>query len=287
MTLRDRAAKLCEYSLEKRRPGLRVAAPAGRQNYIYRSMISADSLPMGVYSLASLARCSDAMPRIELCVDETLDAAEVESMFAHHGLTVTTLTVADLDTALTHRGEEDLRKFARAFFWGRKTAFTFGLGAAVPVVYADLDVLWLEDPWQALELQKLQGVLAGTDHHRSFDEGILELMSVSHRDALLQTDAACAGLYAVGTNFQLPEEVARYIGKQLAAGTPGYFCEQTLLALTVNLAGKQLSFAELPTCPAEQTVWAPSYLGQKWIAAHYAGPTRPQFWRDAWSLIRD
>ncbi len=287
MTLRDRVAKLCEYVLRRRLPGFRVAVPTAERAYIYRSMISADSLPMGVYSLASLARCSEAMPRIELCVDESLNAVEVKAIFARHGLTVTTLTVPDLDAALTQQGEDTLRSFARAFFWGRKTAFTFGMGAAVPVLYADLDVLWFKDPWAAFGLPKLRGVLAGTDQYHTYDEFILELMSVSHRNALLETDAPCAGLYAVGASFQLPEEITKYVGKQLAAGTPGYFCEQTLLALTVKLAGKQLSFAELPTCPAEQTVWTPSYLGQKWIAAHYAGPTRPQFWRDSWSLFSD
>ncbi len=287
MTLRDRAAKLCEYSLDKRRTGFRVAAPTAEQTYIYRSMISADSLPMGIYSLASLARCSEAMPRIELCVDESLDAPEVESIFARHGFMVTTLTAADLDAALMQQGEESLRRFANAFFWGRKTAFTFGLGAAVPVLYADLDVLWFKDPWHALGLSTLHGVLAGTDCHHSFDGRSLELMSFAHRQVLLETEPPCAGLYAVGANFRLPKEITSYIDKELAVGTPGYFCEQTLLALTVKLAGKQLSFAELPTCPAEQTVWAPSYLHQKWIAAHYAGPTRPQFWRDAWSLFRD
>jgi len=287
MTLRDRVAKLCEYALRRRLSGFKAAVPTAEQTYIYRSMISADSLPMGVYSLASLARCSAGMPRIELCVDESLDAAEVETAFGRHGLTVATLTVADLDAALAERGEESLRHFARAFFWGRKTAFTFGLGSAVPVLYADLDVLWFKDPWEAFELLKLQAVLAGTDQYRTYDERMLEMMSATHRQLLLETDAPCAGLYAVGANFQLPQEITSYMEKQLAVGTPGYFCEQTLLALTVKLAGKQLSFAELPTCPAEQTVWAPSYLEQKWIAAHYAGPTRPQFWRDAWSLFSD
>ncbi len=287
MTLRDRTAKLCEYVLRRRLPGFRVAAPVARENYIYRSMVSADSLAMGIYSLASLARCAAAMPRVELCVDESLDAGDVQTALSRHGLTVAVLTADDLDAALAKRGEETLRRFAKAFFWGRKTAFTFGLGDSVPVLYADLDVLWLKDPWEALELSKLRGVLAGTDHHHSFDDGLLELMSAPDRQVLLETDPPCAGLYGVGANFKLPEEITIYMEKQLAVGTPGYFCEQTLLALTVKLAGKQLSFAELPTCPAEQTVWAPSYLGQKWIAAHYAGPTRPQFWRDAWSLFSD
>jgi hypothetical protein len=287
MTLRDRVAKLCEYSLRKKLPGLRVTVPSTRQNYIYRSMASADSLPMGVYSLASLARWSEAVPRIQLCVDESLDAAEVVSTFARHGLTVEVATADSLDAELAKRGEETLRRFAQAFFWGRKMAFTFGLGDSVPVLYADLDVLWFKDPWGAFELPKLRGVLAGTDHYHSFDAGMLELMSGPHRQVLLETDPPCAGLYAVGANFQIPEEITGYIATQLAAGTPGYFCEQTLLALTVKLAGKQLSHAELPTCPEEETVWRPSYEGKRWIAAHYAGPTRPQFWRDAWSLFSD
>ena len=111
-------------------------------------------------------------------------------------------------------------------------------------------------------------------------------MAPEHRKLLECPAPPCAGLYVVGPGFHLPAEIFGYIEKQLRLDKPGHFFEQTLLALTVKLAGKQLAFEQLPTCPVEETVFRPSYAGKNWIAAHYAGPTRPQFWRDAWSLVK-
>jgi hypothetical protein len=127
---------------------------------------------------------------------------------------------------------------------------------------------------------------SGTDGHRSLDPRILAMMTEEHRKQLTETDPTCAGLYAVGAGFALAPLVTEYMEKQLSTGTPGYFCEQTLLALTVKLAGRQLPFEDLPTLPREETALRPAYRGHRWIAGRYAGPTRPQFCRDAWSLMR-
>jgi len=243
-------------------------------------------LTMGILSLASLISCSEGLPRIELCVDESMDPTDVKKSFGVLNIPVHVMTAGDLDAAMGGAGEPLLRAFAKSFFWGRKTAFTFGLKENLPVLYADLDVLWFRDPWTELKLSTISTVLSGTDQHHSFDEDVLSLLTPTHRGLLDGPNPVCAGLYAVGPAFRLPAEILAYIERLLEAGTPGHFCEQTLLALTVKLVGTQYSFERLPTCPVEKSILRPSYFGNNWIAAHYAGPTRPQFWRDAWSLLK-
>jgi len=255
LSARDRVSALCEYSLRRRLPRFRPVVPSARAGYVYRSMVSADSLALGIFSLASLAQCSAAMPELEFCADESISADEARAAFARHGFAVQVWNAEKLDAELAERGKDLHRRFAKAFFWGRKTAFVFGLEDRLPVLYSDFDVLWFQDPWQAFELGKLKGLVAGTDGHRSLDPGILALMSEEHRKQLTETDPTCAGLYAVGADFALPPVVAEYMEKQLSTGTPGYFCEQTLLALTVKLAGQQLPFEDLPTLPQEVTTW--------------------------------
>lgn len=286
MTVRDRVAKYCEYSLLKQFPKFRISPPVTSEDYIYRSLVSANSLAMSIYSLGSLAQCAVAMPRIQLCVDESLDAEEVPSVFARHGLSVEAWDAKRLDAEMESRGEKTLQRFAKAHLFGRKMAFTFGLGDEGSVLYADTDVLWFKDPRTTMGLGSLNSLLAGTDGHHSYDKEVIDRLSQEHRRILLESAPVCAGLYAVGGCFSLPAVTLEYIEIQLAAGQPGYFCEQTLLALTVKLVGLQVAFSELPTCPATKSVWRPAYRGNEWIACHYAGPTRPQFWLDAWSLVQ-
>lgn len=284
MTIRDRVSVLCKYSLERRLTSLRLNPVDGQEKYIYRSMVSADSLLMGLFSLASLLSCSRQMPRIELCVDESLVPEEVSRFFAGHGLAVEVITASELDDSLAKREQTLLRKFAKSFFWGRKTAFTFGYGADRPVLYADLDVLWFKDPWTGIGMEDISTILAGTDQCHTYDPGLVGILSPTHRELLTSTTPVCAGIYAFHPAFCLPAEANNYITRQLEAGTPGHFCEQTILALTVKLAGQQIPHQRLPTCPPGSTLW-PAFQGQEWVGAHYAGPTRPQFWRDAWSRV--
>ncbi len=284
MTIPDRISALCKYSLERRLPNLRLQPPAQSGQYIYRSMVSADSLLMGLFSIASLLSCSRQMPRIELCADESITPEKVRQSFAERGITVKVITAADLDVSLAENGQSLLREFAKAFFWGRKTAFTFGYGADRPVLYADLDVLWFEDPWTGIEMATVQAILAGTDQCHTYDPGLLGMLEPKHRELLTNTAPVCAGIYALHPKFRLPGEVEHYIARQLETGKPGHFAEQTVLALTVKLAGRQIPHKRLPTCPPRSTS-RPAFRAQEWVGAHYAGPTRPQFWRDAWSRV--
>ncbi len=291
MTLPDRAADLSRYFLEQRSHRMRLRLPDQQAPYIYRSLVCAGNLKLGLFSFASLAACARRWPRIQLCVDESISAPEVTSFYERHGIMVEMLTPEDLDNRMEANGETVLRRFAKTFFWGRKTAFTFGLREEIPILYCDLDVLWFQDPWEGLGLAAVENLLASEDICFSYNKEFLAMISPAHRDLVVANPPYCAGLYAVAPGYTLPHAVLDYLHVKLESMPPGYFyeaacaIEQTCLGLATKLSGRGIPFNRLPTCPERSAVY-PAYHHKHWLAAHYAGPTRRQFWRDAWSLLR-
>jgi hypothetical protein len=291
MTLHDRTADFLRYFLERHLARLHLTLPTEPAPYIYRTLVCEANIKMGLLSLASLAACAKKWPKIEMCVDESASPDEVKRFYGGHGIPVDVWTPADVIRRMNANGEALLRRFAETFFWGRKTAFTFGIHEKVPILYADLDILWFQDPWQGLDLQSVDTLLAAEDIGFSYNKVFMTILSPEHRELLLSRPSYCAGLYAVAPGFKLPEEVLHYISARLDAVPPGYYyedtcaIEQTCLGLATKLKGCGIPYDILPTCPDDST-FLPSYHRRNWVAAHYAGPTRRQFWRDAWSLLK-
>jgi hypothetical protein len=291
MTINHRTADFLRYFLEKRLPGLCVKPPAEKAPYIYRTLVCRDNLKMGLISFASLAASAKRWPKIEMLADESVAADDARKFFGQHGISVEVWTPARLIGHMNDNGEKLFRRFAEAFFWGRKTAFTFAVRQDVPILYADLDILWFKDPWEGLDLGSINCLLAAEDRFFTYNKGFMPLLSPEHQRLLLSGAPHCAGLYAVPPQFRLPDEVLHYISTKLDVTPPGYHyeemaaIEQTCLGLATKLKGRGIPWEILPTCPDES--WRfPAFHGKNWVAAHYAGPTRRQFWRDAWSSVR-
>jgi len=291
MTLHDRFADFLRYRIEKRLPALRITPPTKTAPYIYRTMVCASNLQLGLVSLVSLAACAKSWPAIEMCVDESITAEEVTAFFKKHGLQVRVWNPSDLLDRLDLHGELILKRFAETYFWGRKTAFTFGTHESQPILYSDLDVLWFKDPWSELKLGEMTSLLASVDRYYSYDPDYLNMISSEHRDLLLKSPPYCAGIYAVPPQFSLPKEVLGYLQQSLDTKTPeGYYevscsIEQSSLGLAANLIGKGIPWELLPTCP-DQALILPQWHHRDRLGAHYATPVRRQLWRDAWGIIK-
>jgi len=292
MTAHDRLADLLRYRIEKRLPSMIVRVPQSNAPYIYRTMVCAGNLELGLVSLASLAACAKSWPRIEMCVDKSISAVDVQSFYAKHGISVHVWTAQDLLERLDLHGEFLLKRFAETYFWGRKTAFTFGTHETLPILYSDLDVLWFKDPWIELKISDLTTLLAAVDRYYSYDQDYLAMISEEHRELLLNSSPYCAGVYALPPGFRLPEEVLNYIQQSLDTKKPkSYYevncsIEQTSLGLATNLVGSGIPWQLFPTCP-EAAVLSPKWHHRNRLGAHYATPVRRQLWRDAWAILKN
>lgn len=291
MTINHRVADFLRYRIEKHLPRFCLKPPDEAAPYVYRTLVCRDNLKLGLVSLASLAASAKRWPKIEMLLDETVSEDEVKQFYGRHGISVETWTPERLVGHLSAQNETLFQRFAEAFFWGRKTAFTFAVREEAPILYADQDILWFKDPYETLNLGGIHSLLASEDCCFSYNKEFASFLSSNHRDLLYSGAPYCAGLYAVPPRFKLPDEVLHYISAKLDATPSGYHyedvcaVEQSCLGLAVKLKGQGIPSGILPTCPGESLRF-PAFYGRNWVAAHYAGPTRRQFWRDAWSLLK-
>ncbi len=283
MTLPDRVADVCRFRLVSQLEKFTGRSADSEPRYILRTLVSRGTLQCGLLSLCSLVRCAGCVPRIEMLADESISPEEVRAFFQNRGFTVTVYAYDEIAGMVTGENQQLLREFANAFFWGKKMAFTFGLRGNLPILYSDLDVLWKRDPWDIFEMGKLDNIFGIENPTYGYDKAFMQMLSPSDLELIKTERPVCAGVYAKSAHFELSDSVAGYIERQLENGEPGYYFEQSVLALEVVLSGKTLPYSALPTCP-KRTVMKTAFKNPATMAVHYAGPTRRQFWRDAMFL---
>jgi hypothetical protein len=282
MSLADRVADVCRWAILRCRvrlsPTTHVRAPVA----VCRALISSRSLPEALVSLPALAALGDPLA-FELCCDDSIEPHCVQRLLAARGIHAEVTSRKDFLDACGNSGAATAEAFGRSFIWGTKFSFAVLRPSSLPVLYMDNDVLWFRPAVGSLGLKNLRDVLAVTDVAISYDPGFLSWMAPDDAALLGRSQPVCAGIFAIPAGYQLPPWAERYILHQLKIGEPGYFFEQTLIALLALKGAGTVPYDDLPTCGPRST-WHPSYRHHCWIAAHYAGPARRQFWRDAWSL---
>lgn len=284
MSLADRVADVCRWAV-LRRAGRPSAQPQPLAPVaVCRALISSRSLPEALVSLPALAALGEPLA-FELCCDDTIEPPRVQHLLSSRGIQADITSRKAFLDACGKSGATTAEAFGRAFIWGTKFSFAVLRPSSLPVLYMDNDILWFRPAVASLGLQNLQDIVAVTDAFNSYDPAFLSWMEPEDAELLRRNEPVCAGLFALPAGYQLPPWAERYILKQLEAGEPGYFFEQTLIALLALRGAGTIPYRDLPTCGPRATRH-PSYHNHQWIAAHYAGPARRQFWRDAWSLQR-
>lgn len=282
MSLADRVADVCRWAILRRKGRPSLPPQARPPVAVCRALVSSRSLPEALVSLPALAALGDPLA-FELCCDDTIEPPSVQRLLASRGIHADITSRKAFLDACGKSGAAIAEAFGRSFIWGTKFSFAILRPSSLPVLYMDNDVLWFRPAVESLGLQNLHDLLAVTDAVSSYDPTFLSWMEPDDAELLRRSPPVCAGIFALPAGYQLPSWAERYIQKQLDIGEPGYFFEQTLIALLALKGAGTVPYGDLPTCGPRSTRH-PSYRHHQWIAAHYAGPARRQFWRDAWSL---
>lgn len=284
MSLDDRVADVCRWATLRRKQKASPPQQARAPVAVCRTLISSRSLPEALVSLPALAALGEPLA-FDLCCDDSLEPASLQHQLATRGIHAEVTSRKAFLDACGNSGASTAEAFGRSFIWGTKFSFAVLRPSSLPVLYMDNDVLWFRPAVGSLGLRDLRDLLAVTDVARSYDPGFLSWMEQDDAALLGRSQPVCAGIFAIPAGYQLPPWAERYILAQLKIGEPGYFFEQTLIALLALKGAGTVPYDDLPTCGPRSTRY-PSYQHHRWIAAHYAGPARRQFWRDAWSLQR-
>lgn len=284
MSLADRMADVCRWAVLRRKSRCGPERGGADPVAVCRTLISSRSLPEALVSLPTLARLGEPL-MFEVCCDHSLDPSSVRSLLTQRGIRAQVISRNEFLEECRKSGAETAEAFGRAFIWGTKFSFAVLRPSSLPVLYMDNDVLWFRPATESLGLMARTGLVAVSDLGASYDPEFLSWMDPADAEMLRRSGPVCAGIFALPAAYQLPPWAESYIRSQLDRGEPGYFFEQTLIALLALRQEGTVPYADLPTCGPRSTI-RPSYRDQNWIAAHYAGPARRQFWRDAWSLTQ-
>jgi hypothetical protein len=181
-----------------------------------------------------------------------------------------------------HESVQALKDFALKNPMGLKLAAILQiLDLKKPILYADTDVLWLNDPTPEINLL----INSELDMHMSYDyqPGYdFNLVNKKGLNLLKQKPYYCAGLMFIN---RISKESRALIDDLLptVAAKPDHLSEQTIFAfLQKNIGVSKMSPERYFLDYADQYEIKASFKPE-WIARHYIGPVRHLFWRDAYS----
>ncbi|RYX87265.1 hypothetical protein EON73_01750 [bacterium] len=149
----------------------------------------------------------------------------------------------------------------------------------IPLIYADTDILWLQDPIESIKTL-IKGPLnmhMQYDYQPGYDFNLIDKTALT---CLYEQPYYCAGLMLI--KFLNNEQLATiYRMLPILAESSGHLSEQTIFAyLQKTIGASELTPDKYILNYADQ--FKISFTVKKqWIARHYIGPVRHLFWRDA------
>ncbi|MFD0792758.1 hypothetical protein ACFQZX_03975 [Mucilaginibacter litoreus] len=178
------------------------------------------------------------------------------------------------------RGNKQLVEFASKNPMGLKLAAILQtVDLKVPVVYADTDVLWLNDPIDDIEglLNSSYNIHMQYDYQPGYDFNLIEkaqLLSLYHEPYY------CAGLMLIN---RLNKEQLDTVNNMLPilVEKSGHLSEQTIFAYLQKNIGASGLTPDKYILKYDDQFEIRFRAKKEWIARHYIGPVRHLFWRDA------
>jgi hypothetical protein len=149
----------------------------------------------------------------------------------------------------------------------------------VPVLYADTDVLWLHDPIESIkELMKSPlNMHMQYDYQPGYDFNLIEKATLT---CLYEEPYYCAGLMLIKSLSKKQLDIINSMLPILVEKS-GHLSEQTIFAYLQKTAGTSGLTPDKYILSCEGQFNIRFTVKKEWIARHYIGPVRHQFWRDA------
>lgn len=185
------------------------------------------------------------------------------------------------DCLIYHKNSSPfLAEFARKNPMGLKLAAILQIADLdAPLLYADTDVLWLENPVHFLEglMQMELDMHMSYDYQPGYDFNLIEKAGLL---SLLKTPYYCAGIMFINrissTNRAIIDNLL-----PIAAAKPDHLSEQTIFAHLQKKIGISDMSSDKFFLDYSDQFDIIAHFNPNWLARHYIGPVRHLFWRDA------
>nr|WP_294796396.1 hypothetical protein [uncultured Mucilaginibacter sp.] len=148
-----------------------------------------------------------------------------------------------------------------------------------PLVYGDTDVLWLRDPNSDIErlVNGSTNIHMQYDYQPGYDFNLVEKAQLS---CLYEEPYYCAGLMLINRLSKTQHDIIQSLLPILVENSE-HLSEQTIFAYLQKQAGISGLSARKYILNYDGQFKIRFSIGKEWLARHYIGPIRHQFWRDA------
>jgi hypothetical protein len=234
--------------------------------------------------MRSLKQVRGSLPFLQVVCDREEDVAQLKSKLEKHLEGVFVEGPKEIRQKLLSCGEETLARLSE------KHVFWLKLGAILvytkkrDILYADSDVLYFRDPEGLFYKDKTISCLIAQDYQFAYSDWLVDALRIL-RDLDLRTGRpgnAGFGIYRRGLSEVIDRQLLEHCLKRTEAEL---FDEQTFTAYTALTKGEILGKSDVYVDDVPITSWRCSWRGFPWVARHYIGPIREQFWIDAWQLL--
>jgi FkbM family methyltransferase len=279
-----RAARVCQYHLSRK--NLQYVKKPTSADFTYATLVSKDDLILNRVSIASFLRCHADWPVFALGLDGSATKEEVERELS--GLPIEREFYGVNDVAQWHEntGHFALSRFCREHVFGFKLGLNLMLAKKKRVFYADADVLWFAPIQTELERCCECSIYASVDLAvSSLDFKLAEIVLRELGMDSLQPPFGCAGISLFNMGFEETVKLVDCLCEIILAKVEiNRLTEQTIVALLAARSGSFLDAGAICMVD-EMTNGLPSWRRKNWVARHYAGPWRSQFWIDAFWFL--
>lgn len=278
-----RAARVCQYHLSRKK--YHYPKEHSNQDFTYATLVSKGDLLLNRVSIASFLRIHQDLPVFALGLDGSASKEEVIKELSGLPIEMEFYGVNDVAHWHENAGHLALGRFCREHVFGFKLGLNLMLAEKKKVFYADADVLWFAPIQTEIARCCAKPIYASVDLSvSSIDFNLVEIIKGELGIDSIKPPFGCAGISlfnkAPQDTIKIVDQICeKFIGRIKI----NRLTEQTIVALIAAQCGAFLDSRSICMVDVYSNL-LPTWWRKKWIARHYAGPMRSQFWIDAFWL---
>lgn len=236
-------------------------------------------------NLTTMARHASKLPQLVLALDEALSEGEARHAMAFWPGQIAYFTRDTTAKYHEETGSNLIAEFCRRSVFGYKFAACLRRCITGRFLYCDADVLWFRDVVPFVDNHSRFPIFAATDPFRSYNEAFLACLPPEDRQRLVDPPFVNAG-FAVWNSVPDQGFINRMLSVALAGPNVHPLTEQTMVATFAKTVGGIIAAHDVNVMVEPRSFLRPSFRHTPWVARHYIGPVREQFWLDAWWALR-
>lgn len=231
-------------------------------------------------SLLSLYDSWQRLPPLTVVSDGSWTSEEFLPVFGWWPCPITLVHAEELSRMAQAAGEAEVAEFARMNHYGVKLAAIVLFGRQQPILFADSDILWFDDPQERL----------GPPDSWKMPKGIREShcsqvreLAERYCEEVLEPPYVNSGLVALNGELLAPPILRAMVAAALE--NKGIFCEQTIVSTGVKRGGGLLP-ADLCLVAFDdfERFRQRDMLSEGYCSRHYVNWIRHLLYRDALTL---